>query len=411
MQLPVNITDFLKAFDSVKKAQEEPISVSVYLDDTASAELVAHVRSVFASASAHARITLSYLEFAHHSIEQHDDMVVLVAGQSDEIGTAAATLREAGIAVMVVADDGEAVAVRAAEAGAPIPENDLIFPIKAAADEPASEPEPEPEPDQKERGSRFSRLFDGQSRASSAAPAAKTLDEEDIAALDLQMGKWISNACSEKRLAFALAFPFVRRPLSLDSVNVTAIENALVGGLVIIPGADMPIMTLNQIKMLLRIASAYGQPLTIQRAKELAATVFGGFFCRSVSRNLCGIVPIAGPVIKAGVGYAGTIAMGRAAIEYFEGGGGVVGLGKAVNRARDAAVKAVLKARRGDEEPEPEPATFSEKASKTAQVWGGRASKLAGVASSVAGPLLSSAASVGADTLREGAKSLFRLKR
>ena len=410
MQLPVNIKDFLKAFDSVKKAQEEPISVSVYLDDTASAELVAHVRSVFASASAHARITLSYLEFAHHAIEQHDDMVVLVAGENDGIGAAAATLREAGIAVMVVTDDGEAVAARAAAAGAPIPESDLIFPVRAAAQEPEPEPEPVPE-EEKERTSRFSRMFDAQSRTSVDAAATKTLDEEDIASLDLQMGKWISSACSEKRLAFALAFPFVRRPLALDSVNVTAIENALVGGLVIIPGADMPIMTLNQIKMLLRIASAYGQPLTMQRAKELVATVFGGFFCRSVSRNLCGIVPIAGPAIKAGIGYAGTIAMGRAAIEYFEGGGGVIGLGKAVNRARDAAVKAVLKAKRGDAEPEPEPQTFSEKASKTAQVWGGRASKLAGAASSIAVPLLSSAASVGADTLKEGVKSLIRSKR
>ena len=103
--------------------------------------------------------------------------------------------------------------------------------------------------------------------------------------------------------------------------------------------------------------------------------------------------------------------MGRAAIEYFEGGGGVIGLGKAVNRARDAAVKAVLKAKNKGAEPEPEPQTFAEKASKTAEVWGGRASKVLGTASKVAGPLLSGAASVGADTLKDGLTSILRAKR
>ena len=38
---------------------------------------------------------------------------------------------------------------------------------------------------------------------------------------------------------------------------------------VFIPGADMPIMTLNQAKMLLQIAAAYGQPLSAERIKEL----------------------------------------------------------------------------------------------------------------------------------------------
>ena len=408
MQLPVNFMDLRNAFDSVKKAQEEPISVSVYLDDTAHPELVAHVRSVFASSSAHARITLSYLEYAHHAIEQKDDMVALVAGTDDRIGESAATLRDAGIAVMVVTDDGAAVAERAAAAGFPIPEGDIIAP--AIVEDALPEPEEVVE-EPAGQTTLFNKLKDVKAQVTSSKPAPAHLDEDAIASLDAKMGKWISSACSEKRLAFALAFPFVRKPLSLDSVNVTAIENALIGGIVFLPGADMPLMTLNQIKMLLRIASAYGQPLTMDRLKELVGVVFGGFALRSVSRNICGVVPVIGPVVKAGVGYGGTIAMGRAAIEYFEGGGGIVGLGKTVNRARDAAVKAVMKAKNKGVEPEPEPQTFAEKASKTAEVWGGRASKFLGTASQVAGPLLSGAASVGADTLKDGIASILRAKR
>ena len=99
-------------------------------------------------------------------------------------------------------------------------------------------------------------------------------------------------------------------------------------------------MTLNQAKMVLQIAAAYGQPLTVERARELAAVVGGGFACRAAARQLVGVVPALGWAIKAGIGYAGTAAMGRAAIEYFEHGGSVAGIAAVVAEARDAAMQA-----------------------------------------------------------------------
>ena len=158
------------------------------------------------------------------------------------------------------------------------------------------------------------------------------------------MGEWIIAACRDKKLAFALAFPFVRRPLSLDAVRATAIQNAGVGVVVFIPGADMPIMTLNQAKMLLQIAAAYGQPLSAERIKELAAVVGGAFLFRNIARTAVGVVPVLGWAIKGAVGFAGTEAMGRAAIEYFEAGGDIVGVANVVQKARDEAVEAAGKA-------------------------------------------------------------------
>ena len=143
----------------------------------------------------------------------------------------------------------------------------------------------------------------------------------------------------------ALAFPFVRKPMALDAVNATAAQNAGVGLVVFIPGADMPIMTLNQAKMLLQIAAAYGQPLGIERVKELAAVVGGAFACRSVARQLVAFVPALGWAIKAAIGYTGTLAMGRAAVEYFEGNGSIDHLAEVVGRARDKAVMAAEAAR------------------------------------------------------------------
>ena len=161
------------------------------------------------------------------------------------------------------------------------------------------------------------------------------LDGAAVGSLSERMGGWVIAACNDKRLAFALAFPFVRKPLSLEAVNSTALQNAGVGLLVIIPGADMPVMTLNQAKMLLMIAAAYGEELNMERVKELAALVGGAFACRAVARQLVAFVPALGWAVKAAIGYTGTVAMGRAAIEYYEDGATLGKLTDAVAAARD----------------------------------------------------------------------------
>jgi uncharacterized protein (DUF697 family) len=127
----------------------------------------------------------------------------------------------------------------------------------------------------------------------------------------------------EKRTAIAHNFEFVRRTVAHEAVKATAWQNAAIGGLSIVPGADMPLLTLNQGKMLLQIAAAYGQQLGADRVKELAAVVGGGFLLRTLARQALTLIPGFGWAVKAGVGYTGTMAMGNAAIAYFEQGADV----------------------------------------------------------------------------------------
>ncbi|MCD8316408.1 MAG: hypothetical protein LUB61_03250, partial [Eggerthellaceae bacterium] len=171
------------------------------------------------------------------------------------------------------------------------------------------------------------------------------LDDEGKATLKKRMGRWIISACPDKKLAFALAFPFVRRPLALDSVMTTSLENMGVGFVPIIRGADLPIMTLNQAKMLLQIAAAYGQPLDLQRVKEIVAIVAGAFLCRNLARRLViGAIPVIGWAVKGAIGFGATEAVGHACIEYFEEGGDLTGLANIVEKARDGAVDLTTKA-------------------------------------------------------------------
>lgn len=338
MQLPVDISAVLKAAGDIEGAAKTPISVAVYLDEDAPAGLAAHVRAAFASPSPRVRVTVGYLCDEAAPVPEGGDMAVIAAGPSGAVGAQASALREAGVPVLVAAMDPQLVADAAAAAGFPIPEGDLCAPdgkdapsaaasfvrSLGAADADAADEQPHLAEDLAEAVGSFSEDL--------------ALTPEEAEQLDGRMGRWICAAIPEKRLAFALAFAFVRRPLALDSVNATSLQNAAVGAVAFIPGADMPIMTLNQMKMLLQIAAAYGQPLNAQRAKELVAVVGGAFLLRSVARSVAGIVPVLGWAVRAGVGYAGTEAMGRAAIDYFEAGGSLTGLASVVQTAAAGAV-------------------------------------------------------------------------
>ena len=354
MNLPLDIPALLRAATDIDAARNTPLAVSVYLDETAPGDVVGHVRSAFASAGARTRVTLGYLDDgALPEPYGADDMAVIVAGESPRIGEAAAHVRGAGIPVMVATASPHAVIAAAEATGFPIPEGDVVAPDMTrptpwgdAAETVAqrmtagrTEEETAEAPEALEVLERAVPV-----EAKPAADEPIELTDEAAADLDRRMGEWIIAACREKKLAFALAFPFVRRPLSLDAVRATAIQNAGVGVVVFIPGADMPIMTLNQAKMLLQIAAAYGQPLSAERIKELAAVVGGAFLFRNIARTAVGVVPVLGWAIKGAVGFAGTEAMGRAAIEYFEAGGDIVGVASVVQKARDEAVEATSRA-------------------------------------------------------------------
>ena len=347
MKLPIDLKAVIEAATDIESARSTPVSVSVLIDDSAPGDVAAHVRSAFVGAGAHARVTVGYFAGPAFSPYEGDDMAVIVAGFSEEVGRRAAEIRAAGVPVMVVTSMPSLVADMASAYGNPIPEGDLVAPEGVEGCETDGDAACASGEVAGAHVSVFTGIRAKGSAGSAAGPAGSPddldapipIDDAAAAALDRRMGEWVVAACREKRLALALSFPFVRRPLSLEAVSATSLQNAGIGLVLFIPGADMPLMTLNQAKMLLQIAAAYGEPMSAARVKELAAIVAGGFACRSVARQVAGVVPGVGWAVKAGVGYAGTKAMGLAAVEYFERGGNIAGLAGVVSSATAKATQ------------------------------------------------------------------------
>lgn len=135
----------------------------------------------------------------------------------------------------------------------------------------------------------------------------------------------VVGAMNEEYLVpLAKAYPLFRRAVCEEIIRKNARQNALVGALPI-PGADMPVMTANQGRMVLHIAAAYGEELSMDRARELIGVLAAGFGLRALSRQVVKLIPVGGWAAAAALGYAGTVAMGRATMLYFERGGQQVG--------------------------------------------------------------------------------------
>ena len=119
----------------------------------------------------------------------------------------------------------------------------------------------------------------------------------------------------------AARIPALRPPVVEAIIKHFSLQNGVLGVAIFIPGADFPVLTLNQIRMVLRIASAHGEKLERERAFEILSVVAAGLGFRTLARHLIGVVPGLGWAVKGGVAYTATLAVGEAAAAYFAAGG------------------------------------------------------------------------------------------
>jgi len=131
----------------------------------------------------------------------------------------------------------------------------------------------------------------------------------------------IADRADETAHHLAARIPALRPAVVEEIVKHFSRQNGVLGVAIFIPGADFPVLTLNQIRMVLRIATAYGEELDRERAFEVLSVVAAGLGFRTVARHLVTLVPGFGWAVKGGVAFAATRAVGEAASAYFAAGG------------------------------------------------------------------------------------------
>jgi uncharacterized protein (DUF697 family) len=134
------------------------------------------------------------------------------------------------------------------------------------------------------------------------------------------IAKVLARRLGEGGTSLAARLPAIRKAVCRELIRSFSRTNGLVGAAVFVPGVDLPVLTMNQARLVLRIARAHGERVDASRLPELLAVVAGGAGLRTVAREALGAIPVAGWAIKGAIAYTGTRAIGEAALQYFEAG-------------------------------------------------------------------------------------------
>ena len=164
--------------------------------------------------------------------------------------------------------------------------------------------------------------------------AESSLDIPDMH-LPAKLGQYVSNVVAsehgpllerfsnalldstDKDVSCAANFAFCRDVATARLVSKCAAQNALMGIADFIPGAGMPLMTMNQINLGFDIAATHGKGLSVKRVPEVIVIVASGLLYRNVARLLVRAVPALSLVTKVAMAYGGTLVTGRMLSDHF----------------------------------------------------------------------------------------------
>jgi uncharacterized protein (DUF697 family) len=128
----------------------------------------------------------------------------------------------------------------------------------------------------------------------------------------------IAGRLDEEAAPLAGRVPVLREAVTRRLVASFARKNGVFAAVVSGEAADLPVLALNQLRLVLRLAQAHGQDAGRERMPELGAAIAAGLGFRAAAHELLAVVPGARRLVKGAVAYAGTRALGEAAIRRFE---------------------------------------------------------------------------------------------
>ena len=257
MGIPIDkLVQAVRSGIDIQRSADENVRIAVFVDRSASAFLVSTLRDALVPQTPSALVRVDPIDRASTALRPDTDLALVVSCGSEGLERAVQDVIVAGVPTVVVA------------------ESSVEAPFIA-------------------RDTRMLGLI-------TATDSVHLLDS---------LARWILDH-TEKDVAFARTFPFMRVPASFKVVASASAANLATGALVFIPGADFPVMTLTQVGMMLRLAGIHGTPLKSDRLYELAGVIGAALGLRGLARFGSSRVPRASFAIKALIGGVGTLAVG-----------------------------------------------------------------------------------------------------
>lgn len=133
----------------------------------------------------------------------------------------------------------------------------------------------------------------------------------------------IIEASPEAALAIGRELPRYRHEAAERIIRNSTLLSLAVG-IEPIPFIDIPLLLGTQIRLVLRLAALYGEPLSgedaMLHARSLIATMASGISLRLLAEQAAKLVPFGGDFVAGAIAGAATWSIGEVALEYYEGG-------------------------------------------------------------------------------------------
>lgn len=323
--------------DSVLKIDDtadlhRDINIQVLVDESVDSELINQTRAALTPNTDNVELLVGSFYDDVASVEPEADLVIILANTSMWVGATAAVAEASEVACVVITQNVAIAVQNAEDTSFPLDFDNLIAKellgqekvfggelIDIAA---------------KACTEAISETFDVITKTIpeyfTGAPLTSNVLDIDFPRLGAQpvedaqlfdaLGSWVMQNCPEFRDAFATAFDFAKIPQIKQIAHRIAYENAVTGAIFFTPGADFPVMTLNQLKMLVEIGRANGFSPDKQTVPEAALIVAAAFASRTFTRVLCKAFPLLSWFIKIGVSYVVTLLIGYVVNSYMQAG-------------------------------------------------------------------------------------------
>ena len=276
--LPVDIRKTLALITGINDESDKALRIELLVDASLSTAMREAARAAFRSESSNLTVSLQVYGNSHDVgfpiVVAAADLVVILAHRSDMVAELFLAAAKAS-PVVIVAEDINAF-VNAWPADLPIDADRLI------------------------------------------AVGEKALGQEGFDLLFENLARWLLASQDDNKLAWAHGLGFVRKVLAEEIISTTSMQNGMIATLVFLPGADLPVLLLNQIRMFFRLAAIYGVEFGEQPLKEIAGLIVQGFVWRSLARKLAKSAPTVSWAVKGTVAYTGTLLLGKLSEVYVE---------------------------------------------------------------------------------------------
>lgn len=125
----------------------------------------------------------------------------------------------------------------------------------------------------------------------------------------------IAGRLGEEAAPLAARVPALRRAVARRLVESFARRNGIIAAAVTASGVEQPVLLRNELRLVLRLAQACGRETDLRsRLPELGGAVAFGLGLRALARELLELQLLPRRAVQGGVAYAGTRALGEAAL-------------------------------------------------------------------------------------------------